>query len=59
MIHVGTLAGHNRFLGHRRLPNGGLGPAEAQRAFRNIGDKIISINGVNVSENPLNKRWVS
>ncbi|KAL3922780.1 MAG: hypothetical protein SGILL_002018 [Bacillariaceae sp.] len=46
MLNVGEMNGSVAFLGYRQGPNGLKGPAETRRLMRNIGDKIIAVNGV-------------
>ena len=37
------------FFGYRKLPDGSAGPAEKANQIRGIGDRIIAVNGVDVS----------
>jgi len=46
MMNVGEMNGSVAFLGYRPFPDGSQGPAEKQSLIRNIGDKIISVDGV-------------
>ena len=38
-----------RFVGYRTLPDGSQGPAEMQRLIRNIGDELLLVDGIHVS----------
>jgi hypothetical protein len=46
MMNVGEMHGSVAFLGYRQFPDGSKGPAETARVVRNIGDKIIAVDGV-------------
>jgi hypothetical protein len=46
MLNVGEMNGSVAFLGYRQGPNGIKGPAEVKQLMRNVGDKIIAVNGV-------------
>jgi chromodomain-helicase-DNA-binding protein 7 len=45
MMNVGEVQGSVAFLGYRQFADGVRGPAEINNLVKNIGDKIISING--------------
>jgi len=45
LMNVGEMNGNVAFLGYRKFPDGSAGPAEKQRLLRNIGDRIIAVNG--------------
>ena len=46
MMNVGEIHGSVAFLGYRSFPDGTKGPAELSNLIRNIGDKIIAVDGV-------------
>ena len=46
MMNVGEIHGAVSFLGYREFPDGRKGPAELSNLIRNVGDKIISVDGV-------------
>jgi Chromo (CHRromatin Organisation MOdifier) domain len=46
MMNVGEINGSVAFLGYRQFPDGSKGPAEVANIIRNIGDKIIAVDGV-------------
>lgn len=46
MLNVGEVQGAVAFLGYRTFPDGGKGPAELYNLIRNVGDKIIAVDGV-------------
>ncbi len=46
MMNVGEINGAVAFLGYRAFPDGTKGPAEERKLVRNIGDKIIAVDGV-------------
>ena len=46
MMNVGEIHGSVSFLGYREFPDGRKGPAELANLIRNVGDKIISVDGV-------------
>lgn len=46
LMNVGEINGSVAFLGYRSFPDGTKGPAEVQKLIRNVGDKIISVDGV-------------
>lgn len=46
MMNVGEINGWVAFLGYRQFPDGSRGPAEIAGIIRNIGDKIIAVDGV-------------
>jgi len=46
MMNVGEIHGSVAFLGYRSFPDGSKGPAELGRLIRNVGDKIIAVDGV-------------
>lgn len=46
MMNVGEINGSVAFLGYRAFPDGTKGPAEVQGLIRNVGDKIIAVDGV-------------
>jgi SNF2-related domain/Chromo (CHRromatin Organisation MOdifier) domain len=46
MMNVGEMHGSVAFLGYRQFPDGSKGPAEIARVVRNVGDKIIAVDGV-------------
>ncbi len=45
MMNVGEVQGSVAFLGYQQFADGVRGPAEINNRVKNIGDKIISING--------------
>jgi hypothetical protein len=45
MMNVGEIHGSVAFLGYRSFPDGTKGPAELRHLVRNVGDKIISVDG--------------
>ena len=46
MMNVGEVQGSVAFLGYRRFPNGVKGPSEVRRLVRNVGDRILAVDGV-------------
>ena len=46
MMNVGEIHGSVAFLGYRTFPDGTKGPAEINKLIRNVGDKIIAVDGV-------------
>jgi hypothetical protein len=46
MMNVGEIHGSVAFLGYRQLPDGSKGPAETAKIVRNVGDKIVAVDGV-------------
>jgi Chromo (CHRromatin Organisation MOdifier) domain len=46
MMNVGEVHGSVAFLGYRIFPDGSKGPAEVAHLIRNVGDKIIAVDGV-------------
>jgi hypothetical protein len=46
MMNVGEIHGSVAFLGYRTFPDGSKGPAEKKKLIRNVGDKIIAVDGV-------------
>lgn len=46
MMNVGELHGSVAFLGYRQFPDGSKGPSELARLVRNVGDKIVAVDGV-------------
>lgn len=46
MMNVGEIHGSVAFLGYRTFPDGSKGPAEKKNLIRNVGDKIIAVDGV-------------
>lgn len=46
MMNVGEIHGSVAFLGYRQLPDGSKGPAEIAKIVRNVGDKIVAVDGV-------------
>lgn len=46
MMNVGEMHGSVSFLGYRQFSDGSKGPAEVARLIRNVGDKIIAVDGV-------------
>lgn len=46
MMNVGEIHGSVAFLGYRSFPDGSKGPAELANLIRNVGDKIIAVDGV-------------
>jgi Chromo (CHRromatin Organisation MOdifier) domain len=46
MMNVGEVHGSVAFLGYRQFPDGTKGPAESQNLVRNVGDKIIAVDGI-------------
>lgn len=49
MLRLGDLGGAPVFLGYRRFPDGSKGPAEMNNLVRNQGDRIVAVNGVEVT----------
>jgi hypothetical protein len=49
MIRLGDLDGSAVFIGYSRSTEGDRGPAELGNLIRNMGDKIIAVNGVMTS----------
>lgn len=45
LLNVGEIHGSVAFLGYRQFPDGSKGPAEAKNIIRNVGDKIIAVDG--------------
>jgi hypothetical protein len=45
MMNVGEIHGSVAFLGYRQFPDGTKGPAEIANLIRNVGDKIIAVDG--------------
>jgi len=45
MLNVGEINGSVAFLGYRKFPDGSKGPTELARLIRNVGDKIIAVDG--------------
>lgn len=45
MMNVGEIHGSVAFLGYRTFPDGSKGPAEINKLIRNVGDKIIAVDG--------------
>ena len=45
LLNVGEIHGSVAFLGYRQFPDGSKGPAEAKNLIRNVGDKIIAVDG--------------
>ena len=45
LLNVGEIHGSVAFLGYRQFPNGSKGPAEIKNIIRNVGDKIIAVDG--------------
>ena len=45
LMNVGEVHGSVSFLGYRTFPDGSKGPAEKKNLIRNVGDKIISVDG--------------
>jgi hypothetical protein len=45
LLNVGEVHGSVAFLGYRQFPDGTKGPAEINRLIRNVGDKIIAVDG--------------
>ena len=45
MMNVGEIHGSVAFLGYRRFPDGSRGPSEIANLIRNVGDKIIAVDG--------------
>lgn len=45
MMNVGEIHGCVAFLGYRSFPDGTKGPAELNHLVRNVGDKIIAVDG--------------
>lgn len=45
MMNVGEVHGSVAFLGYRIFPDGSKGPAEVANLIRNVGDKIIAVDG--------------
>ena len=46
MMNVGEIHGSVAFLGYRSFPDGSKGPSEINKLIRNVGDKIIAVDGV-------------
>ena len=46
MMNVGEIHGSVAFLGYRQFPDGSKGPAELNSIIRNVGDKIIAVDGM-------------
>lgn len=46
MMNVGEIHGSVAFLGYRTFPDGSKGPAERANLIRNVGDKIIAVDGI-------------
>lgn len=46
MMNVGEIHGSVAFLGYRSFPDGSKGPAEVNNIIRNVGDKIIAVDGM-------------
>jgi len=46
MMNVGEIHGSVAFLGYRLFPDDSKGPAELANIIRNVGDKIIAVDGV-------------
>ncbi len=46
MMNVGEIHGSVAFLGYRTFPDGSKGPAEQKNLIRNVGDKIIAVDGI-------------
>ena len=45
MMNVGEINGSVAFLGYRQFPDGSMGPSEIANLIRNVGDKIIAVDG--------------
>lgn len=45
LMNVGEIQGSVAFLGYRQFPDGSKGPAELNNLIRNVGDKIIAVDG--------------
>uniref|UniRef100_A0A7S2Y8H3 Uncharacterized protein n=1 Tax=Entomoneis paludosa TaxID=265537 RepID=A0A7S2Y8H3_9STRA len=45
LMNVGEIHGSVAFLGYRQFPDGTKGPAELNNLIRNVGDKIIAVDG--------------
>jgi hypothetical protein len=45
LMNVGEVHGSVSFLGYRTFPDGSKGPAEKKNLIRNVGDKIIAVDG--------------
>jgi len=45
MMNVGEIHGSVAFLGYRSFPDGSRGPSEIQKLIKNVGDKIIAVDG--------------
>lgn len=45
LMNVGEVHGSVSFLGYRTFPDGSKGPAEKSKLIRNVGDKIIAVDG--------------
>jgi hypothetical protein len=45
MMNVGEIHGCVAFLGYRSFPDGTKGPADLNHLVRNVGDKIIAVDG--------------
>ena len=46
MMNVGEIHGSVAFLGYRSFPDGSKGPAELNSLIRNVGDKIVAVDGI-------------
>jgi hypothetical protein len=46
MMNVGEIHGSVAFLGYRQFPDASKGPAELKKLIRNVGDKIIAVDGM-------------
>ncbi|KAI2497004.1 hypothetical protein MHU86_17481 [Fragilaria crotonensis] len=46
MMNVEEIHGSVAFLGYRSFPDGSKGPAEVNNIIRNVGDKIIAVDGM-------------
>lgn len=46
MMNVGEIHGSVAFLGYRLFPDQSKGPAEVANLIRNVGDKIIAVDGI-------------
>ena len=46
MMNVGEVHGSVAFLGYRTFPDGSKGPAETNHLIRDVGDKILAVDGV-------------
>ena len=45
LLNVGEIHGSVAFLGYRQFPDGSKGPAQIKNLIRNVGDKIIAVDG--------------